>query len=206
MSLTMNSKIMSARQGNENAQLEMKARLKTALFQCLDTQIGGDDKSGIGSEGDLADQWSKSAETENKAAAPKLSNRGRVPVSALVNRLGRQFLDRNSNFQDKIYFYRIVAELMRQALRDFIGFSKSKKKAQDVKDSDDYFDFSQWDQSIQSLHKHDARLALILELYYMGGMSYEGIASAMALSISDVDKKLRFARAWVCRDLVANKT
>lgn len=199
----MNSKIMSARQGNENARLEMKARLKTALFQCLDTQIGSENKSGIEMEADLADQWSKSAETEIKPAAPKFSALGRVPVSALVNRLGRQFLDRNSNFQDKIYFYRIVAELMRQALRDFIGFNPSKKNAQD---SDDYFDFSLWDKSIQSLHKHDAHLALIVELYYMGGMSYEGIASAMSLSISDVDKKLRFARAWVCRDLVANKS
>lgn len=201
MSYTMNSKIVSARQGSASAEKEMKARLKTELFQCLDTQLGHQRAM------PESDGRNNLEEVGNQEFAKGLT---RMPVSALVNRLGRQFLDRNSSWADKIYFYRTLAELMRHALRDFIGFSKlddsssvfAKKPQYGGKDDSEYFDFKAWDKSIQSLVKKDRQMALILELYYLGGMSYEGIASALSLTIADVDRKLRFARAWVCRDLL----
>jgi len=206
----MNSKIMSARQGNEHARQEMQKKLKVALFQCLDSHLGRssvplasvDDSTehavldASHAESDLAHQEPLYS-TEKEAA--------RMPVSALVNRLGRQFLDRNSSWQDKIYFYRVVAELMRHALRDFVGFAPRSDLTSHNAQARQYFDFSTWDECVQSLQKQDSVLALILELYYMGGMSYEGIASALSLSIADVDRKLRFARAWVCRGLMSAK-
>jgi len=186
MSYTFNSKIISAREGNSNAREEVTERLKSALYKCLDRQF-------------------------NKPLA-----NGRVPVSALVNLLGRQFLERNAAWQDKIFFYRLVAQQMREVLRDFVGDggdrqANSQGQGDAFKNNDtsngelSLLNFSVWDQSVQELTKIEEPLALILELYYMGGMSYEGIAGALSLSVAEVDKKLRFARAWVCRDMMARE-
>lgn len=204
MSFTLNTKIINARQGDEEADSEIKSRLKTALYQCLDTHAN---KQAVVDSGSLRENpiplhASESQQELSKQEKP--SEMPRLPTSALVNRLGRQFLDRNSAWQDKIYFYRIVSGLMRQALRDFVGISSSEGR-QPISASDGYYTFKRWDSCIKSLLKKDKSLVLVLEMYYMGGMSYEGIASALSLSIADVDKKLRFARAWVCRELVAER-
>lgn len=208
MSYTMNSKIVSARKGDDNARKEIQARLKVALLECLDSHISG---SADRVSRDYINSQEASKETAVNQSAnkdnvypnrPELRlNASRMPVSALVNRLGRQFLDRNSSWADKIDFYRLVAEMMRHSLRDFIGFNSVNKREPQANENA-FFDFSMWDNCVQSLANKDKRLALILELYYMGGMSYEGIASALSLSIADVDKKLRFARAWVCRGIL----
>jgi len=221
MSFTMNSKIVSARKGDESARQEIQSRLKVELLQCLDSQLGGktqpqDESSqhsapsrkktvadGVSATG--ADDCN-GAHNPNRSlsdSSSALRKSRRLPVSALVNRLGRQFLDRKSSWQDKIYFYRLVVELMPQALRDFVGFVPGNKGANPADKDSGFYDFSLWDKSVQTLVKKDSRLALMLELYYMGGMSYEGIASALCMSIADVDRKLRFARAWVCRGVIA---
>ena len=47
----------------------------------------------------------------------------------------------------------------------------------------------------------DARLSQSLELYYFGGMTYREIAHALEVSPATVDRDLRFARAWLRREL-----
>jgi len=202
MSFTLNEKIINARQGDEKAGKEIESRLKTALIQCLDTHTGRQfgivaDSAPVAHDG-VKQNRANESQDERKSSLPRL------PTSALVNRMGRQFLDRNSTWQDKIYFYRIVSELMRQALRDFFGYSTTTGNKPAASNSE-FFNFKQWDNCIKSLSKKDKSLVLVLEMYYMGGMSYEGIATALSLSIADVDKKLRFARAWICRELVGER-
>lgn len=171
MQFTVNANLRCARNGDEKAYKALKKRLKTALLKQLDSEINA-------------------RQEELKPYA----------VSALVNKLSRQLLDRDSNWVDKIDFCSLVAEQMPSTLREFVGFTPNKKSEK----SGDYIDFSIWDKSVQALAKKDKALAKILRLYYLGGMSYEGIASATQLTVAEVDRRLRFARAWVSRDMLAS--
>jgi RNA polymerase sigma factor (sigma-70 family) len=53
------------------------------------------------------------------------------------------------------------------------------------------------DELLNALKKMDARAAEILHLTYFAGLSREEIAEVLELSITTVDRELRFARAWL---------
>lgn len=51
------------------------------------------------------------------------------------------------------------------------------------------------------LHAIDARKADVVELSFYGGMTYDEIGEALQISPATVDRELRFAKAWLLREL-----
>ena len=57
------------------------------------------------------------------------------------------------------------------------------------------------DQALTALASRDARTARSVELFYFGGMERDEIALELGVSVPTVDRDLRFARAWLNREL-----
>lgn len=58
-------------------------------------------------------------------------------------------------------------------------------------------DFLALEQAIQQLEQQDPRTAQMLCLHYFGGLDQAEIDEQLALSLSSVERGLRFARAWL---------
>ena len=57
------------------------------------------------------------------------------------------------------------------------------------------------DRALTALEARDPRKARIVELRYFGGLSYEELAEVTDLSPATVGRELKFARAWLRREL-----
>ena len=55
------------------------------------------------------------------------------------------------------------------------------------------------------LAEHDPRKASILELHVFGGLTYEETARVLDLSPATVNRELRFAKAWVLKEVLAQR-
>lgn len=58
-----------------------------------------------------------------------------------------------------------------------------------------------FDQALRRLETLDARGAEVLHLTYFAGLDREQIASVLGVSLSSVDRDLRFTRAWLREEL-----
>ena len=56
-------------------------------------------------------------------------------------------------------------------------------------------------EALERLAGQDPRKAEVLTLHFFGGLTYDEIASVLAVSAATVDRELRFAKAWVAREL-----
>jgi RNA polymerase sigma factor (TIGR02999 family) len=56
-------------------------------------------------------------------------------------------------------------------------------------------------EALERLERLDPRQSQILEQRYFGGLSLEETAEATGLSLATVKRELRFARAWISREL-----
>ncbi len=57
------------------------------------------------------------------------------------------------------------------------------------------------DAALETLARHDAQQARIVELRYFGGLSIEETANALGISAATVKRDWAFARAWLLRAL-----
>ena len=58
---------------------------------------------------------------------------------------------------------------------------------------------------LTSLAAQDQRKAAILELHVFGGLTYEETARVLDLSPATVNRELRFAKAWVFKEVKAQR-
>ncbi|MFV2057763.1 MAG: ECF-type sigma factor [Thiohalomonadales bacterium] len=70
-----------------------------------------------------------------------------------------------------------------------------------LSDADQVVDFITVDKYLQALTKLDQKKASLFEMAYFGGMNYEEMAETVAMNIAGVDRELRFARAWLCKQI-----
>jgi RNA polymerase sigma factor (TIGR02999 family) len=59
------------------------------------------------------------------------------------------------------------------------------------------------DDAVAALAAENPRLARVIEMRYFGGMTAEGIAEALAMSVHVVRHDVRFAEAWLRRKLAS---
>lgn len=185
MSLTMKRRIENACEGDPRAREEIEARIHCELLHCLEATT----------------QLTPGA-TESDVPSTR---QGREPVSTFINTIGRLLLDRDSGWEAKIYFYSIAARQLRLALRQMGGETYGELHSR-VKIDDNSearaISFMQWDDLLSRLAEIDPLKATLAELYFYGGMSYEGIAKAVDRSVVDVDRLLRFTKAWLYLQLM----
>jgi RNA polymerase sigma factor (TIGR02999 family) len=131
--------------------------------------------------------------------------------TALVHEAYLRLIGSEIAWQDRAHFFAVAATTMRRVLVDHArakGRAKRSGRPVSLEDSllvapDRADDLLVVDDALDRLTLQDARAARVVELHFFGGLTYEETAEALGISAATVDRDLRFARAWLHRELVA---
>lgn len=117
------------------------------------------------------------------------------------------------DWQDRGHFFAVSAAAMRQILVDYARAKNSQKRGSGavhvaVEDAFAYQDshpetLLSLDAALNKLAVTDHRKVQILELRYFAGLSVEEISDAVGVGLATVGRDLRFAEAWLKRELAA---
>lgn len=132
----------------------------------------------------------------------------------LVHDAYLRLVDLELSWQDRLHFYRMAARTMRRVLVDHARARRAEKRGGGAvlvtldeacgpgdpprSETSDVLDLAD---ALDRLAKLDERLSQGVELFYFGGLTYAEIAQALGISSATVDRDLRFARAWLRREL-----
>ena len=139
----------------------------------------------------------------------------------LVHTLFLQLVDqRHATWENREEFYAIAAQMMRRILVDHARARRAAKRGgltirvplQDVGEealpiADDpaASEVLAIDELLERLAAHDAQQTRIVELRFFLGLSIEETAAAIGKAPTTVKREWRQARAWLLRELRANK-
>lgn len=129
----------------------------------------------------------------------------------LVNEVYLQMKEQHSlSPEDRRYVIGIASMMMRRFLVDYAKRRLRAKRGSGATISlddeatvlvsgisQDPTDVLELERSLQELARHDASFVRVVELRFYGGLSLEEIALIMNISLSTVNRKWRFARAWL---------
>lgn len=138
---------------------------------------------------------------------------GTLQPAALVNESMMRLLGSDVDYKDRAHFIAVAALKMRSVLVDHLRARSADKRggnlvhltlshAGEVADDEDGgHDVMALHQALNRLAELEPRAASMIELTYFGGMSRDEIAVVLGVSAPTVDRDLRFARAWLNRQL-----
>ena len=123
-----------------------------------------------------------------------------------------RLLGRDTDWEDRAHFFALAALKMRAVLVDHARARAAGKRGGDVAlvtlshaeregGGDADVEVLALHQAIERLAEHDERSARALEMAYFGGMGQAEIACVLGVSVPTVERDLRFARAWLNREL-----
>jgi len=133
----------------------------------------------------------------------------------LVHEAYLQLADAQVDWHDRAHFLAVAAQQMRRLLVDHargkhrakrggglhaVTFDEELLPTQTPVDS-----VLDLDAALTSLAAQDQRKAAILELHVFGGLTYEETARVLDLSPATVNRELRFAKAWVFKEVKAQR-
>jgi len=133
--------------------------------------------------------------------------------TALVNEAYiRLFGDQTPDAQDRRHFIGIAARVMRQVLVDYARKRTSRKRdggilvplldeEPNVATTDASADLMSIDAALDRLGVEDPQLVRLVEMRFFGGMTAVEIAELDGESVHVVRHNLRYAKAWLRRDL-----
>lgn len=131
--------------------------------------------------------------------------------TALVHEVYMKMLGSDATLTDRAHFFAVASRIMRQVLVDHARSRQTQKRGggMDVQALEEYGDIAvrqdamvvELDDALTRLRKVNARSADAIELFYFGGVSYAEMAIALNISESTVDRDLKFAKAWLFREL-----
>ena len=130
-----------------------------------------------------------------------------VVHEALMRLLGNEV-----GWQDRAHFFALAALKMRAVLVDHARARAADKRGGGAlaltlshadRESGQVIehDVLALHQCLEQLASNDERPAKALEMAYFGGMAHEEIACVLGVSIPTVERDLRFAKAWLNRQL-----
>jgi RNA polymerase sigma factor (TIGR02999 family) len=130
-----------------------------------------------------------------------------LQATALVHEAYSRLIDVNVEWQDRSHFFALAARTMRRILVDHAKANAAAKRGGKVPNLplDDVIVVSpamgeevmDLHEALNDLAKNDQRKAEILELHYFGGLTYEEMCEVLGLSMSTLDRYMRFATAWL---------
>jgi RNA polymerase sigma factor (TIGR02999 family) len=139
--------------------------------------------------------------------------------TALVNEAYlRMFAQEPPDFADRSHFLALATRVMRSILVDHARARGSAKRGGDsprfsfegnldlaVDGVDFRLQVLDLDRAMDALAREDASLAQVIEMRYFGGMTAEETAEALGRSVHIVRHELRFAQAWLRRELAGEE-
>lgn len=134
-----------------------------------------------------------------------------LQATALVNEAFLQLAGVDADFQSRAHFMVVAARLMRRTLVDHARARASQKRGggerpvtlheEAVGDPASSDELLELDVALDRLADEDRELATTVELIYFGGLTYEEAAEYLGRSRSAVYDDLRFAKAWLKREM-----
>lgn len=135
-----------------------------------------------------------------------------VQTTVLVHEAYLRLIDVNRvKWQDRVHFYAVSANLMRNILVDFARQRLSQKRggAAAHVELDEAIDFAPdksadlvaLDEVLTELAKLSERQANIVELKFFGGLTEDEIGEVLKISPATIRREWRVARAWLRREL-----
>ena len=139
-----------------------------------------------------------------------------LQTTALVNEAYLKLVDsRGVNWRNRAHFFAISAQLMRRILVDYArsrGYQKRGGGARDVTLHDALAGSNQrgrnvlaLDDALKALAELDPRKSQVVELRFFGGLSLEETAEVLKVHPDTVLRDWRMAKAWLGRELGAEK-
>ena len=139
-----------------------------------------------------------------------------LQATALVNEAFLQLVDAEVSWQNRAHFLAVAARTMRRVLIDHARAKHRDKRGGDavqvtlhdtsIGSHAQEPDILDLEEVLQRLHQLDPRKAEVVELSFYGGMTYDEIGEALSISPATVDRELRFAKAWLLRELKGETT
>jgi RNA polymerase sigma factor (TIGR02999 family) len=131
-----------------------------------------------------------------------------LQATALVHEAYLRLLEQKEvDWQNRIHFFSIAAEMMRRILVNYAIQRNAKKRGDGATKIalDEAISFSKekeldlviLDETLKELEKFDADQAKIVELRFFAGLTIEETAQALGVSDSTVKREWRSAKAWI---------
>jgi RNA polymerase sigma factor (TIGR02999 family) len=146
-----------------------------------------------------------------------------LQTTALVHEVYLRLVNAHDvDWQDRIHFFALSAQVMRRVLVDAARARHATKRGgEDGRVARaEAFDFDRLpsaasdaaasvcalDDALRSLAELDPRRAKVIELRFFGGLTVEETAEALEVSPQTVMRDWRLARAWLARELRADSS
>ena len=135
-----------------------------------------------------------------------------LQATALVNEAFIKLVNADITWQNRAHYLALSARAMRQILVDHARSKRCDKRGGDavavtlhetrlIDQGQHNPDVLVVEEALEQLSKIDPRKAQVIELSFYGGLTYDEIAEALEISPATVDRELRFAKAWMYRQL-----
>ncbi len=127
-------------------------------------------------------------------------------TTALIHEAYIKLLGAEVEWKDRVHFYAVAARAMRMILVDSVRAAAREKRGggrakvtldEGLAISAPDETLLEIEEALGRLEHQDARKALLVELHYFGGLSYEEIAEEAGISEATVHRELRMAKAWL---------
>jgi RNA polymerase sigma factor (TIGR02999 family) len=135
-----------------------------------------------------------------------------LQATAVVHEAFLRLIQANVAMQDRGHFFALASRLMRRVLVDHAKSRSRLKRNSGAQDLGPEamgeaqappvdFDVVALDDALEGLQQMEPRLAQVIELHYFGGLTYDQIAAALAMSAATVHRDIRLARAWLLNEI-----
>jgi RNA polymerase sigma factor (TIGR02999 family) len=114
--------------------------------------------------------------------------------------------------RDRAHFFALAARVMRQVLVDHARKKLAGKRGGDrlkvtlnelvTPAADRAAEIEAVDRALAELAEHDEASAKLVEMRFFGGVTFEEAAEVLGASVSTVERRWRFARAWLADALI----
>lgn len=132
-------------------------------------------------------------------------------ATSLVHEAYLRLVGVDVDWQDRIHFYAVAAQVMRRILVDNARAKKRHKRGAGAErvtldeavliQSDPPDTILELDDALKRLAEHDPRKSQVVEMLFFGGMTYDETAAALQTSPATVHRELKLAKAWLYREL-----
>ncbi len=140
-----------------------------------------------------------------------------LQTTALVNEAYLRLVDsRRVQWQNRVHFFAVSAQLMRRVLVDFARSRNYQKRGGDAVQvslheelagsTERGADLVALDDALTAMAKTDERASRVVELRFFGGLSIEETAEVLKISPETVKRDWTWAKAWLLRELSGEKS
>jgi len=130
-----------------------------------------------------------------------------LQATSLVNEAYLRLMRHESGWRDRRHFFGVAGEAMRRILVDAARRRNREKRGGkmarqslsgiELAESDWDFELLDLNDALTELEQQSAEHAEIVRLHFFSGLTFSQCADLLEISLSSVERRWRFARAWL---------